>query len=675
MNNHFNQMFNSDFNGYYNRNSFQNSNFNSSPQQFRGLKRNNNMSVGQGESFREQQYQSREFINSPPPKRPFHFKHQYDAPQSHDPNNFRRKVTNNKNSNTRNKRKVSNVGNQVNNNNNNLQVQEVFRENFSSIQEQKDREWTERFDHTMKLLEKCNPGNEIDLISSYLQPSRETFFRMKEEIQHDLSRILSSLELEDIYVFGSTLTGLDFTGSDLDFYIKLRNPPSSELETKQILTRTAKLIYSSNVTEKTFRVVCTIHKTRVPLVRLLHTATNIMCDINFSSVFGYYNSLFISYILSYDNRIKNLAIILKLWSKCHQVAKRMILSNYCLLNLMIFYLQNIPSPILDTIANNQDSKAPKIINQKWNFFFNDQIYIGQGNDKTLRDLLVGFFDFYSNVDYGNLAVCLHSGRLIQKSIILSSLQDFSQQNDANPQTMRTDPSLCFKNEKNVEFFFKLIKTSHNKCIQLQEKPFSELLLTLFNDFEGISKKNVAKPQKKFQMTVHAVASHLKICEAILRAKCESDLCSDEEQRKLFFNNVVNYTKKLLADFYLCTITDDKNLAQDEMKTNYRVVLKEDTVNGRKKMNFKDDKSANTEIELSKKIRDNKNKFDLDAVVEISSVNQGQSVDISMTENQTKKSSIANFGNFFSINLTEAIKYFLKKDLEVLTVKKEEKGNS
>lgn len=62
--------------------------------------------------------------------------------------------------------------------------------------------------------------------------------------------------------------------------------------------------------------------------------------------------------------------------------------------------------------------------------------------------------------------------------------------------------------------------------------------------------------------------------------------------------------------------------------------------------------------------DKKIRMDLDADVKISSKDNGKTVDIEMFDAEVqKKSALPNFGTYFAVNISPALKYYLKKSWE------------
>lgn len=397
------------------------------------------------------------------------------------------------------------------------------------IQDKKDAKWNELFAHALKVLEECQAGQEIKVLLAYLQPSESEWSKTKEQIYRELYNLMSPLGLEKLTVFGSSVTGLDFIGSDLDYHIKLKDPPEDEDSARQAIQRAAKLTRQSHGNH--FRTIFTVQHARVPIIRLHHLRSNTTCDVNFTSEFGFHNSRFICTVLNFDTRIKDLAIFLKLWSKSYKLTEKMVLSNYCLQMLMIFYLQNLPQPMLDSLKSNQNRRQAYILHSrfKWNFYFNETINLTAQNHQTFRELLEGFFDFYSKINVSDNIVSLYNGKLIPRRsfddhpdlvdyrliVLESSLPAIKHD---NPQTFivqdafELNVNIGIKCQKHLDLFFGLIKQSAAKCTEMTSQPLSKLMAQLFTELKlpEVENKNEVRSKKKFLMTIHAIAGDLKV---------------------------------------------------------------------------------------------------------------------------------------------------------------------
>lgn len=130
--------------------------------------------------------------------------------------------------------------------------------------------------------------------------------------------------------------------------------------------------------------------------------------------------------------------------------------------------------------------------------------------------------------------------------------------------------------------------------------------------------------------------------------------------------MVEGSKKFLKEVYLCTLIPEPD-SKVPFKNEFRLSLHVDTVNGRKKMNFKDDNTMNAEINLTKKMCEKAVKFDLNVMLTISSKDKGKTVDYEMIDIESnKRSAVLNFGNFFSVNIPTVLKFYLKKKWEEVT---------
>lgn len=107
-----------------------------------------------------------------------------------------------------------------------------------------------------------------------------------------------------------------------------------------------------------------------------------------------------------------------------------------------------------------------------------------------------------------------------------------------------------------------------------------------------------------------------------------------------------------------------NEASKPFQTRFKVVLQVDTINGRKKINFKDEGTIKGEKTLSRKMAEKNIKLDLDVLMQIHSKDSGKTVEFEIyDENSAGKSALQNFGNYFSINILPALRFYLKKKLE------------
>lgn len=130
-------------------------------------------------------------------------------------------------------------------------------------------------------------------------------------------------------------------------------------------------------------------------------------------------------LLQFDARIYVLATIIKYWSKLHDCAGKDRISNYAIIWLLLFYLQQLPEPIVPPIIEFQKRVPPYFVNNFFNFAF-DTSYPNQTHNKMrVSELLLGFFKFYKDFDFKTNIICPIYGKAFPKAdIIEKKLPEF-----------------------------------------------------------------------------------------------------------------------------------------------------------------------------------------------------------------------------------------------------------
>nr|CAD7411062.1 unnamed protein product [Timema cristinae] len=159
-------------------------------------------------------------------------------------------------------------------------------------------------------------------------------------------------------LFGSRASGLTLPGSDLDIFIDLESSNSTFHEsrsTQQFIVR-----MSANVLQQhpDYEKVCDILWARTPIVKLLHAPTQLNCDLTFKNGLGVENTKLLRYrdeggriiapevttfvcdrlYTEYDERVKQLVLVVRLWSKLHMLTASNKFTNYALTVMTLFYL-------------------------------------------------------------------------------------------------------------------------------------------------------------------------------------------------------------------------------------------------------------------------------------------------------------------------------------------------
>lgn len=199
-----------------------------------------------------------------------------------------------------------------------------------------------------------------------LKPDNNELWLRCMEVKRDLlmafHRTYPSVRLE---VFGSTVMGIAFKDSDFDFFIEL----------KIMNTKPASVIGKAmNILRQTglFSNFLPISHARVPILKCHHIRTGYQCDINFSDSYGILNSPIVARLLAFDHRIYVLATILKYWTKVHDCSGKNRISNYAVVWMLLFYLQQLATPILPPICAFQQRVCPLYVNG-YNFAYDERL--------------------------------------------------------------------------------------------------------------------------------------------------------------------------------------------------------------------------------------------------------------------------------------------------------------
>lgn len=108
---------------------------------------------------------------------------------------------------------------------------------------------------------------------------------------------------KELYIFS-------ISDSDFDFYIELSREPVNA-KPAAIIGKVMNILKQS----RNFTNFLPISHARVPILKCYHIKTSMAVDINFSDSYGILNSPIVARLLTFDNRIYVLSIILKYWGK------------------------------------------------------------------------------------------------------------------------------------------------------------------------------------------------------------------------------------------------------------------------------------------------------------------------------------------------------------------------
>lgn len=391
---------------------------------------------------------------------------------------------------------------------------------------------------------------ELQLVLEYIRPNFTTVVQnyvwLCRDLEHVLNEVLPGCS---VHPFGSTITGLCFTTSDVDAYVLLSYRDRT-VPTTTVLNRSKKALYKSRL----FTNVVSIPKANTPIVKCVHVPTRISCDFNFKNMLGVLNSKLITYYLSLDPRLTSIMISLKLWAKVKELSGPNRFSNYSLAMMFIFYLQQAPYFFPPVHVLQED---PRCVNMQegWNGGFKP---VENFCDEAIRNatpnsIISGFFDYYSKFDFVMDVICPFTGGVMAKTDFfetadLPPLYERYKTNVANSYPLRVETAVCLQDPfelnrnttcgvstKILEDFIIHCKTA----VEIFHTNESDLLYNVLKktpNYAALQKYTITDNSRTFGFPMSVYLYHLY-------KKIETK--SKENIRKAWYDLVVNFVQDVL----------------------------------------------------------------------------------------------------------------------------------
>ncbi|TVY92892.1 Poly(A) RNA polymerase [Lachnellula willkommii] len=212
-----------------------------------------------------------------------------------------------------------------------------------------------------------------------------------------------------VHVFGSSGNLLCTDESDVDVCITTN---WKELEGVCIIAE----LLAKNGMEK---VIC-VSTAKVPIVKIWDPETRLACDMNVNNVEALENTRMIKTYVQIDPRVRQLAMIIKHWTKrriVNDAGFGLTISSYTWICMIINFLQSRSPPILPALHQRPHLKLPVKGGQGSEFADDLDALQGFGkkNKETVGELLFQFFRFYGHeFDYDKHVVSVRNGKQISK---------------------------------------------------------------------------------------------------------------------------------------------------------------------------------------------------------------------------------------------------------------------
>nr|XP_036676308.1 poly(A) RNA polymerase, mitochondrial [Drosophila suzukii] len=243
--------------------------------------------------------------------------------------------------------------------------------------------------------------------------------------------------------FGSSVNGFGRMGCDLDLILRFDNDMGAKGSREA--ADPSRLVYHtkenlSNGRSQTQRHmecfgdmlhlflpgVCHVRRilqARVPIIKYHHEHLDLEVDLSMSNLTGFYMSELLYMFGEMDPRVRPLTFSIRRWAQTCGLTNpspgRWI-SNFSLTCLVMFFLQQLRQPILPTIgalAKAAEAGDARVTEDGINCSFArdvERLGFRSRNQSSLSELLLQFFEFYSQFDFHNRAISLNEGRPLSK---------------------------------------------------------------------------------------------------------------------------------------------------------------------------------------------------------------------------------------------------------------------
>lgn len=340
-----------------------------------------------------------------------------------------------------------------------------------------------------------------------------------------------------------------------------------------------------NVFEQTVAIV----NAKIPLLKCVHVKTGFSCDFSFTSPMGRYNSQIIRQIIFLDQRIHPLILILKHWMKTRNLLGTGKITSYCLIMMVVYYLQNVK--ILKPLAVYQTQVPKFIVDKYWNLAWNNAVPIRFNNspDLTISSLLRGFVDFYKAFDFQRQIICPLYGQTYERAkFVIKPPPEF----DAYIEYMKSDGAsplnlhhpMCvqdpFALNHNVAascgsvfryFTMELCHASDMFRTQLKPGvPSAEFLLKFFTEFAvdpEINKETTSSKSTEFQIRLLPLEFELSVIRRMMMDKSQSEPIEPDQVRKRWSALTVSLIQFIFEQLFKLQVTtiDMQNNTNERLK--------------------------------------------------------------------------------------------------------------
>lgn len=357
-----------------------------------------------------------------------------------------------------------------------------------------------------------------------------------------------------------------------------------------------------------------IRGARVPIIKCKHKDTGFSIDINVSCPSSKENTQFIYELVRSDERIHELLLFIKLWAKHMQIIGRANMTSYCLITMVIFFLQQPWKggySFLKSVRQLQEKCAPHMV-QGINYAFDLK---SKGNlpkiptSVTTWDLIKEFFKFYENYNFEDNIISPFYGKTVEKKNFtpdicpeyhkqLRTITQFLEGQTAD--NLQIDRCMCVQDSfalnhnvaktmlpPNKQYFILCLKNANTICENPQQLRISELYeqllyetitmnktscdISVTNEDILLNLKSIQLPTWDMNIVNGENAKNLWYTLIPSKADLRTLACTDvtlndnETLLRIWCQHYVAAIKTIIAEFYRMDMQIQSPSAQKQQK--------------------------------------------------------------------------------------------------------------
>lgn len=239
-------------------------------------------------------------------------------------------------------------------------------------------------------------------------------------------------------LFGSSVNGFGKMGCDLDLILRINDSTAGISNSRLIYHTKVSHLNGRSQTQRQMETIGDIMhiflpainnvrkilNARVPIIKYNHECLDLDIDFSMSNMTGYYMSELLYIYGELDERVRPLVFCVRKWASMTGLTNSATpgrwITNFSLTVMVLFFLQNLPNPILPSMSRLIKSASPNDIrvtedNINCTFLRDlNKLTFKSENTESLHHLLLHFFEFYSSFNFQQYGISLIEGRSITK---------------------------------------------------------------------------------------------------------------------------------------------------------------------------------------------------------------------------------------------------------------------